>query len=115
MSCNPCLALKYKNDIKIVNVKEEEFDVYIGRGTKWGNKFIEGVDGTREEVIQLYKEWFLENPVLQVSAIKELQSRVLGCHCKPKACHGDILVDFVKGRLTNGTNSDNPIDISDSS
>jgi uncharacterized protein YebE (UPF0316 family) len=115
MSCNPCLALKYKNDMKVVNAKEEEFDVYIGRGTKWGNKFVEGVDGTREEVIQLYKEWFLKNPALQVDAIKELQNKVLGCHCKPKPCHGDILVDFIKRRLTNGTNSYNPVDITDSS
>jgi hypothetical protein len=115
MSCNPCLALKYKNDMKVVNVKNEEFDVYIGRGTKWGNKFIEGVDGTREEVIQLYKEWFLDSPWLHGDTIRELQGKVLGCHCKPKPCHGDILVDFVKRRLTNGTNPDNPVDITDSS
>jgi len=114
MSCNPCLALKYKNDMKVVNVKNEEFDVYIGRGTKWGNKFREGVDGTREEVIQLYKQWFLNKPWLQIAAVKELQGKVLGCHCKPKPCHGDILVDFVKGGLTNGTDSNNTFNIADS-
>jgi len=99
LTCNPCSALRYTNDMKVVNVKEEEFDVYIGRGTKWGNKFIEGVDGTREEVIELYKEEFLKSPWLFGDAIRELQGKILGCHCKPKPCHGDVLVDFVKGGL----------------
>lgn len=111
MTCNPCLALKYKNNTKIVNVEDEEFDVYIGRGTKWGNKFIEGVDGTREEVIALYEQWFLDSPWLHGDAIRELQGKVLGCHCKPKLCHGDILVNFVERRLTNGTSTDCNIDI----
>ena len=115
MSCNPCFALKYSKEIKVVNIKDEEYDVYIGRGTKWGNKFREGVDGTREEIIQLYKQWFLEKPWLQIDAVKELQGKVLGCHCKPKSCHGDILVNFVKGGLTNGTDSDSSINITDSS
>lgn len=106
MTCNPCLALKYKNNMKVVNVKDEEFDVYIGRGTKWGNKFIEGVDGTREEVIALYEQEFLDSPWLHSRAIIELQGKVLGCHCKPKSCHGDILVNFIERRLTNGIDSD---------
>lgn len=115
ISCNPCLALKYSKEMKVVNIKNEEYDVYIGRGTKWGNKFHVGVDGTREEVIQLYKQWFLQRPWLQIEAVKELQGKVLGCHCKPLPCHGDILVNFVKGGLTNGTSSDSNIDIADSS
>ena len=104
MTCNPCLALKYRNEMKVVNVKEEEFDVYIGRGTKWGNKFREGVDGTREEVIKLYKEEFLKSPWLFSDAIRELQGKILGCHCKPLPCHGDILIDFVQRGLHGSTN-----------
>lgn len=99
LTCNPCLALKYSNEIKVVNVKDEEFDIYIGRGSKWGNKFIEGVDGTREEVIELYKGDFLKSPWLHNNTIRQLQGKVLGCHCKPKPCHGDFLVEFVKGGL----------------
>lgn len=42
MSCNPCLALKYSKEMKVVNIKNEEYDVYIGRGTKWETNFMWG-------------------------------------------------------------------------
>lgn len=100
MTCNPCLALKYRKETAtVVNANQEEFDVYIGRGTKWGNKFHEGVDGTREEIIEKYKAWFLENPQLHNDANRELQGKILGCHCKPLPCHGDVLIEFLEGRL----------------
>lgn len=105
LTCNPCLALKYSNEIRVVHVDQEEFDVYIGRGSKWGNKFVIGVDGTREEVIEKYKVDFLEKPWLHNDAVRQLQGRVLGCHCKPLPCHGDFLVEFVRGK-TNGNLSD---------
>lgn len=31
--------------------------VNIMRGSRWGNPFIVGVDGTREEVVQLFEEY----------------------------------------------------------
>lgn len=99
LTCNPCPALRYSNEMKVVHVDQEEFDVYIGRGSKWGNWFTIGVDGTREEVIEKYKVKFLESPWLFNDTIRQLQGRILGCHCKPKPCHGDFLVEFVKGRL----------------
>jgi len=100
--------------MRVVNSKEEEFDVYIGRGSKWGNKFREGVDGTREEVIQLFKEWFLDSPWLHNDAVRELQGKVLGCHCKPLPCHGDVLVEFVEGRAKHGQRTNNNSDSEDS-
>jgi len=33
---------------KVVNLRKEKYDVYIGRGSKWGNKFVIGRDGDRE-------------------------------------------------------------------
>ncbi len=35
----------------IINLKKEKYDVYIGRGSKWGNPFHIGKDGNRKEVI----------------------------------------------------------------
>lgn len=35
--------------------KGDEFDVYIGRGTIWGNPYQIGIDGDRDEVIRKYK------------------------------------------------------------
>ena len=73
-----------------VHCKRESFDVYIGRPSKWGNPFSIGKDGNREEVIQKYEQWIKTQPHL-VSALHELKGKTLGCWCKPKACHGDVL------------------------
>lgn len=34
--------------MKVVHCKKEKYDVYIGRGSKWGNPFILGKHGTRD-------------------------------------------------------------------
>ncbi len=79
----------------VVHCKKEKYDVYIGRPSKWGNPFSIGKDGTRKEVIQKYEEYFLHNPHL-MNFLYELKGKVLGCWCKPKACHGDILVKYME-------------------
>jgi Domain of unknown function (DUF4326) len=33
--------------------------VYVGRPSKWGNPFVIGRDGTRDEVIAKYRAWIL--------------------------------------------------------
>ncbi len=81
--------------IKVVHCKKEKYDVYIGRGSKWGNPFVIGRDGTREEVIHKYENYFLRNTTL-INALDELKRKVLGCWCKPKACHGDILIKYLE-------------------
>ena len=79
---------------KVVNLRKGKYDVYIGRGSKWGNKFVIGRDGDREEVIRKYREWILKNDYL-LSCLSELKDKVLGCYCKPLACHGDVLVEMI--------------------
>lgn len=80
---------------RVVNRKtEDRYDLYIGRGTKWGNPFIEGVDGSRKTVIQKYQSWLVRQPEL-MGSLDELRGKVLGCSCKPKPCHGDILAEMV--------------------
>ena len=78
---------------RVVNAKYEDYDIDIGRGTKWGNPFIIGVHGTRKECIEKYKRMILSDKKLLVD-IPGLTGKVLGCSCKPKACHGDILADL---------------------
>ena len=81
-------------ECKVVNLRKEKYDVYIGRGSKWGNRFVIGKDGDRDEVIRRYREWILNYKEL-LSSLHELKGKVLGCFCKPKACHGDVLVELV--------------------
>ena len=86
---------------KLVNIYHSKpYDIYIGRPSKWGNPFIIGKDGTREEVIKKYRDWVCEQPELIKSIINmELDDKILGCYCYPNKCHGDVLielVDFIK-------------------
>jgi hypothetical protein len=84
---------------RVVNLRQEKFDVRIDRTTKWGNPFIIGKDGDRDEVIAKYREWVVEQPALMES-LGELDDKSLGCFCKPEACHGDVLADLVNRRLS---------------
>jgi uncharacterized protein YebE (UPF0316 family) len=82
---------------KVVNCNTESYDVYIGRPSKWGNPFKIGKDGSRKEVIEKYRDYILKNDEL-LKSLDELEDKTLGCWCKPKACHGDVLVELVKKR-----------------
>jgi hypothetical protein len=82
----------------VINIRKNRDNlkyVYIGRGSEWGNPFIIGEDGGRNEVIQKFSEYFLSSPVLVARAKKELAGKVLGCYCKPQACHGDIIAEVI--------------------
>ena len=83
-------------ETRVVNKVRESFDVYIGRPSKWGNPFLIGKDGSREMVIKSYKQWVNHPEQVQLRAdIKvELKGKRLGCYCKPKACHGDVLAEI---------------------
>ena len=84
---------------RVVNLRREGYDVYIGRGSgergKWGNPFAIGRDGTREEVIAKYREYIVGRPDL-LAQLRNLRGKRLGCFCKPAACHGDVLVDLIE-------------------
>lgn len=68
--------------------------VYVGRPTKFGNPFVIGKDGTREEVIAKYRAWIATRPDLIAAAKLELRGRPLVCWCAPKACHADVLAEI---------------------
>lgn len=70
--------------------------VYIGRPSKWGNPFVIGRDGSREDVIAKYREYVLGNKAL-MAALHELRGKDLVCWCAPCACHGDVLLELANG------------------
>lgn len=79
----------------VVHCKKEDYDIYIGRPSKWGNKYVIGKDGSREEVIQKYANDI--TPAFKNEIKKELKGKVLGCWCSPKVCHGDVLAAIANG------------------
>lgn len=89
-------------ETRVVHCKKEPYNVYIGRPSKWGNPFTHLNNGTlakfkvttREEAVEKYEEWIRQQPQL-LADLHELDGKVLGCWCKPKSCHGDILVKLI--------------------
>ena len=61
-----------------------EGSVYIGRGSPYGNPFVIGRDGDRNEVIRRF-----ECEVLPSMDVSKLRGKDLVCFCAPKSCHGD--------------------------
>ena len=66
--------------------------VRVDRGTDFGNPFILGPDGTRDEVCDKYRDHYLPfKPSIQKQR-PALVGKVLICHCYPERCHGmDLL------------------------
>jgi hypothetical protein len=77
----------------VVHCKKEPYDVYIGRPSKFGNPYVIGIDGTRDDVIEKYRVWINTQPQL-LAALPELKGKVLGCWCAPLPCHGDVLAEL---------------------
>ena len=82
--------------MSVVHCKKENFDVYIGRPSKWGNPFTIGYDGSREEVIEKFRvslhQRILTEGSTFIDELALLHNKTLGCWCAPQACHGDVLV-----------------------
>ena len=68
--------------------------VRIDRRTRWGNPFVIGRHGNREEVIERYRNWLwgkVKSGGISLSELAALNGKTLACHCHPLPCHGDVL------------------------
>lgn len=83
------------NKTTVVHCKHDKYDVYIGRGSIWGNPFTVGMYG-RKGAIQKYRQWLETQPHL-VKKIPDLKGKRLGCWCRPFPCHGDVLAALADG------------------
>jgi hypothetical protein len=79
--------------------------VYIGRNLKYshdvryGNPFRVEEFG-REGAIIKYREWlYSEECTLTENDIWFLLDKTLICHCKPKKCHGEVLLEYLDDLL----------------
>ena len=69
--------------------------IYVGRPSKWGNPYRIGQDGSREQVIRLYRLALIASQV----DLSELQGKDLVCWCAPSPCHADILLELANKSL----------------
>jgi len=100
---------------KVVNLKKEPYDIYIGRPSIFGNPMRVGErihqksePITREEAIAWYRQYFYSK-LKQVPEFKleveKLRGKVLGCYCKPLPCHGDIIVEYLEREKAGAINT----------
>ena len=90
----------------VVNICKEPYDVYIGRAGKgkdgyFGNPVVMEVEEDRPLVLEWYKRYFYSrlkaDPEFK-QRVLELKDKKLGCFCKPKSCHGDIIAEYLNRR-----------------
>lgn len=73
--------------------------INIMRPSKYGNPYILNKHGTRDEVVAKYKEYVLRQIATgkwSVQELADLHGQNLLCCCKPKLCHGDVLIDVAE-------------------
>ena len=96
---------------RVVNIKNDPYDVYIGRGmrnvhssyrkSRWANPYKISRYATREERQESLNQYeaLIRAMITKTPSVKKallaLDGKRLACWCKPKACHGDILVKLI--------------------
>lgn len=93
---------------KVVHIRRDRYDIYIGRGSIWGNPFKIGPDGDRAEVLRKYKDYLLRGEGRHLlGRLDELEGSTLGCFCAPAGglttqdethCHGQLLLQLLQHR-----------------
>lgn len=81
------------------NIKKTQDYEYIGRGSVWGNPYaMHGAEmETREDVISKFQYDFDKDILMKVKKTdaSKLIGKKLGCFCKPLACHGDVIANYL--------------------
>lgn len=95
----------------MITVINKHHTFYVGRGSPLGNRFVIGVDGTRDEVIEKYRVELLEKIQQKDKVICEELNKIytaakhypiyLQCFCKGfhENCHADIIKFIIDKKL----------------
>ena len=102
-------------ETRVVNLRKEPYDVYIGRAGRgedgyFGNPCVIGKEcyvcgrvhtdgGSTLECFQAYFLVRLASDVHFYQAVERLRGQTLGCFCKPKPCHGDVIKQYLNGEI----------------
>jgi hypothetical protein len=118
-SCSCCGGHGHRPRVINLN-RTREPHIYIGRGSDFGNPFYIGMDVDRAiallenvgspythkilfdgpllraKAIECHRCWVIAQPerIAYIRAQHRGADKVLGCYCKPRACHGDVHVEI---------------------
>lgn len=106
------------NETRVVNLRREAYDVYIGRPGKgqagpFGNPYKVGHSCLRcgkphpkpADTLPCYRAYLCERANLQptfAESLRALRGKRLGCFCKPGPCHGDAIVAWLEADAAAG-------------
>lgn len=92
----------------VVNIQYEQYDVFIGRGRYgtipdppehgcFGNPFPVKKYGRRGSIDRFVVYFYdrVEQDVIFKKAVLSLTGKRIGCFCKPKECHGDVIAQWL--------------------
>lgn len=85
--------------MKVLNKKRDGVPpgaIYIGRGSPWGNPFVMGRDGTREDVIRKFETYARERLGREPDWLAPLRGHDICCFCNPLMCHGDVIAILIE-------------------
>ena len=84
------------------NFKDYE-QIYIGRGSIFGNPFRISENTSRKACIEKYKQYFrnrfkedIKFKTAVLSLVENHHDKALVCFCKPLPCHGDFIKRVVE-------------------
>lgn len=80
--------------------EREGLAVRVDRGTRYGNPFVLGEDGDRNEVCDAYRLHYLPHKPSIAERAGDLVGKVLICHCYPERCHAESLVKLARESVT---------------
>lgn len=87
----------------VVNRHKEPFDIYIGRGSIWGNPHKMKNEAGRAYVIELYRRTLwkkIKAGEITIPMLLALDGKRLGCYCSPKRCHGEVIIKAIEWAKT---------------
>jgi len=89
--------------IQVLNKKSDVIPkgaVYIGRPSVFGNPFPVTKKQVRHIAVEKFRVYFAErskNDRVFMAALQKLKTATaLVCFCKPEACHGDIIAEYLE-------------------
>lgn len=104
--------------IRVLNKRNTDRGIYIGRPTPLGNPFTHLTYGSaphrvnsRDEAVEMYRKWVVRELETNSEAKTQFDSLVaqvrtgnldMICWCAPLACHGDVLKEMIQ-RVLDGT------------
>lgn len=100
---------------RVVNIRNEPYDTYMGRGGPWGNPFPISPTCDRRLSCKKHRTWLLlwirhrKEIIINglsnkwvIAHLGELRGCTLGCFCKPLACHVDFIIELLSKRIKGG-------------